>query len=90
MGRQSIKVIGKSTGIAWLKLVGKWGRATRIRTSRFDDITDQAIERVAARDGINGSMVIYTGVRRLEVVRKEIASIKRERRGERDHDRRAS
>lgn len=81
MSAQWTKITGKSTGVSWKKLVGKWGRATRVRTSRFDDLTDEAIERVAARDEIKTSTVIYTGVRSLKVIRDEITTIKQERRG---------
>ena len=57
------------------------GRATRVRTSRFDDVTDEAIERVAAGGEINISTVIYTGARCLKVIREKITTIKQERRG---------
>lgn len=60
---------------------------TRVATSRFDAVTWLAILRVTARESIAVSVLIYTAVLRLPEVRQEIATIKREKRGEQDQPR---
>lgn len=68
----------------WKRLRGKKGQGSaNIVTSRFDSTTWLAMSRVAAQAGIKLSVLIYTAVLGLPEVKKEIRTIKQERRGER-------
>ncbi|NDZ93304.1 hypothetical protein G3I13_01835 [Streptomyces sp. SID6673] len=81
--------------------MGKWielGRGkynvkppSTVITSRFETLVEAvAIRRVAKREGIKVSSIIYTAVMRLPEIREEIATIKREKRGERTKARRTT
>lgn len=67
----------------WEELKGRTGHGkNQHATSRFDPVTRKAMSRVAMREKITVSALIYTAVRRLPELRAEIANIKREKRGE--------